>query len=91
MEEKQIQYNNSLKTFGKDDIYSKGTLQYLFDLGKKKEHIKPDEWKLVHCPKTVPQQKNRVDCGAFVCMYCYYISHDSSLDFDESIIAKFQK
>jgi hypothetical protein len=24
-------------------------------------------------------------------MYCYYISHDSCLDFDESIIAKFQK
>jgi hypothetical protein len=45
----------------------------------------------VLCAKTVPQQKNRVKCGAFVCMYCYYISHDSCLDFDESIIAKFQK
>jgi hypothetical protein len=38
-----------------------------------------------------PQKKNRVDCGAFVCIFCYYISHDSCSDFDESIIAKLQK
>ncbi len=67
----------------------KGTLQYLYDLGKKKEHIKPDKWKLVRCAETVPQQKNRVACGAFVCMYLYYVSYDSCLDLDESIIAKF--
>jgi Ulp1 family protease len=90
MEEKQIQYYDSLKIFGKDDKYLKGTLGYSYDLDKKKEHIKPDEWKLVRCTKTVPQHKNRV-CGAFICMYCYCISHDSCLDFDESIIAKFQK
>jgi hypothetical protein len=66
-------------------------LQYLYDLDEKKEHIKSVEWKLVLCAKTVPQQKNRVDCGAFVCIFCYYTSHDSCLDFDESIIAKFQK
>jgi hypothetical protein len=90
MEEKRIQYD-SLNGFGKDDKYLKGTLRYLYDLDKKKEHIKPDKWKLVLCAKTVPQQKNRVNCGAFVCMYCYYISHDNCLDFDESIIAKFQK
>jgi hypothetical protein len=69
----------------------KVTLRYLYDSDEKKEHIKPDKWKLVHCTKTVPHQKNRVDCGAFVYMYCYYVSHDSCLDFDESIIAKFQK
>jgi hypothetical protein len=45
----------------------------------------------VLCAKTVPQQKNRVDCVAFVCIFCYYISHDICLDFNESIIAKFRK
>ncbi len=45
----------------------------------------------MHCADTVPQQKNNFNCGAFVCMYCYYISHDSCLDFYESIIAEFQK
>ncbi len=90
-EEKRIQYYDSLKFFGKVDIYLKGTLRYLYDLDEKKEHIKPDKWMLVHCAETVPQQKNRVDCGASVYMYCYYISHDSCLDFDESIITKFQK
>jgi Ulp1 family protease len=89
MEEKWIQYYNSLKIFGKDDKYLKGTLRFLYDSDKKKEHIKPDKWKLVHCAETVPQQKNKVNCSAFVSMYCYYISHDSCLDFDESIIAKF--
>jgi Ulp1 family protease len=35
MEEKWIQYYNSLKNFGKDDKYLKGTLQYVYDLDKK--------------------------------------------------------
>jgi Ulp1 family protease len=56
MEEKRIQYYNSLKIFGKDDKHLKGTLWYSYDLDEKKEHTKPDEWKLVHCTKTVPQQ-----------------------------------
>jgi hypothetical protein len=64
-------------------------LRYLYGSDEKKEHIKPDKWKL--CIETVHQQKNRVGCNAFVCMYCYYTSHDSCLDFDESMIAKFQK
>jgi hypothetical protein len=61
-------------------------LRYLYDLDEKEEHIKPVEWKLVLCTKTVPllHQKNRVNCGAFVCIFYYYISHDSCLDFDES-------
>jgi hypothetical protein len=42
-------------------------------------------------PETEPQPKNRVNCSALVCIFCYYMSHDSCLDFDESIIAKFQK
>ncbi len=91
MEKKQIQYYNFPKTFGKDDKYLKGNLQYLYDSDEKKEHITPDKWKLVNCAETAPQEKHRVDCGAFVCIFCYYISHDSCLDFDESIIAKFQK
>jgi Ulp1 family protease len=89
MEEKRIQYYNSFNGLGKGCKYLEGTLWYLHHSDEKKEHIKPDKWKLVLCAKTVPQQKNRVVCGAFVCMYCYYISHDSLLDFDESIIAKF--
>jgi Ulp1 family protease len=77
MEEKWIQYYDSLNGFGKDDKYLKGILWYFYDLDKKKEHIKPDKWKLVYCAKTVPQQKYRVNCGALFCMSCYYISHDS--------------
>jgi Ulp1 family protease len=91
MEEKLIQYYDSLKIFGKDDNYLKGTLRYLNDSDKKIEQIKLDEWKLVCCAETVPQRKNRFNCGAFVCMYCNYISQNSFLDFDESITAKFRK
>jgi hypothetical protein len=95
MEEKQTHYYDSYRSIGKDHIYLKGTLRYLYDLDKKKEHIKPDEWKLVlfaeTVPETVPQQKNKANYGAFVCIFCDYISHDICLVFDESIIAKFQK
>jgi Ulp1 family protease len=81
MEEKQIQYYNSLNGVGKGHNYLKSTLRYLYDSDEIKEHIKPVEWKLVLCAETVPQQKNRVNCGAFDCIFCYYISHDSCLDF----------
>ncbi len=91
MEEKHIHYYDSYRDIGKDHKHSKGTLRYLNDLDKKKEHIKPDKWKLVLWAKTVQQQKNRVDCGAFVYIFYYYISHNSCSDFDESIIAKLQK
>jgi Ulp1 family protease len=91
MEEKRINYYDSYRDIGKDHTYLEGTLRYLHDLDEKKEHIKPDKWKLVLCAKTLPQQKNRVYCGAFVCIFSYYTSHDSCSDFDESIIAKLQK
>jgi Ulp1 family protease len=91
MEEKRIQYYNSHNGVGKGLKYFEGTLWYLYYSDEEKEHIKPVKWKLVLCAKTVPQQKNRVDYGAFVCIFCYYISHDSCLGFDESIIANVQK
>jgi Ulp1 family protease len=49
--------DNHWACFGKDDPYLKGSLGYLYDSNEKKEHIKPDIWKLVHCTETVPQQK----------------------------------
>jgi Ulp1 family protease len=39
MEEKQIQYYNSLNCVGKGHKYFEGTLQYLYDLDEKKEPI----------------------------------------------------
>ncbi len=42
MEEKQVQYYDSLNGAGKGHKYClKGTWQYLYDLDEKKEHIKP--------------------------------------------------
>jgi hypothetical protein len=55
MEEKQIQYYDYLSGVGKGHKYLEGTLLYLYDSDKKKEHIKPDKWKLVLCARTVPQ------------------------------------
>ncbi len=76
MEEKRIQYFDSLKIFGKDDKYLKGALRYLYDLDEKKEHIKPDEWKLVHCAKTVPLNR-KIELTAvhlFACISTYQIT-----------------
>jgi Ulp1 family protease len=41
MEEKQIQYYDSLNGVGKGHPYLEGTLGYLYDLDEKKEHISP--------------------------------------------------
>ncbi len=55
---KAIHYYDSYRGVGKDHKYLEGTLRYLYDLDEKKEHIKPVEWKLELCAKTVPKHKN---------------------------------
>ena len=71
IEKRRIQSHDSLNGVGKGHKNLKGSLWYLYDLDEIKEHIKPVKWKLVLCAKTVPQQKNRVDYGAFVCIFWY--------------------
>jgi Ulp1 family protease len=69
IEKRRIQSHDSLNGVGKGHKYLKGSLRYLYDWDEKKEHIKPVKWKIVLCAETVPQQKNRVDYGAFVCIF----------------------
>ncbi len=66
-------------------------LKYLIDEDKKQQRIKPDEQVLVTSTKSVPQQENIFDCGAFICMFAYFISQDASLLSNQADVTSFQK
>jgi Ulp1 family protease len=64
-------------------------LRYLVDEDKGQRHIKHDEWALVTSIESVPQQENTFDCGAFICMFGYFISQDASLVFNQANVTSF--
>lgn len=37
-----------------------------------------------------PRQKNTYDCGVFICLFCYLISKQQPVKFDQSIIPSFR-
>jgi Ulp1 family protease len=65
IKEKRIQYYDSHAVgAGKENMNI--ILKYLIDEDKGQQHIKPDEWALVTSTKSLPQQENTFDCGAFI-------------------------
>ena len=64
-------------------------LQYLVDEDKGQRHVKPEEWALVTSTKSVLKQKNTSDCGAFICMFGYFISQDASSLFNQKDVTSF--
>jgi hypothetical protein len=46
---------------------------------------------LVPSTETVPKQENTIDCGAFICMFGYFISQDASLEFSQADVTNFLK
>jgi len=92
MQEKRIQYLDSLGSAGKH--YLKTIFQYLKDehMDKKKEAL-PDaeKWTLESCNDTVPRQLNGVDCGAFVCRFVDRLARNLPLDFDQRDMSDFRQ
>jgi Ulp1 family protease len=66
-------------------------LWYLVDEDKGQGHVIREEWALVPSTETVPKQENKIDCGAFICMFGYFISQDASLEFSQADVANFRK
>jgi hypothetical protein len=90
MMEKRILYYDS-HAVGAGKEHMKNILKYLIDEDEGQHCIKPDEWALVTSTKSVPQQENTFDCGAFICMFGYFISQDASLLFNQANVTSFQK
>jgi Ulp1 family protease len=88
MKEKQIQYYDS-NSVGAGKSHMDSVLQYLVDEDKGQRCVKPEEWALVTSTESVPKQKNTFDCGAFICMFGYFISQDASLLFNQKRCHKF--
>ncbi len=53
--------------------------------------MKQEEWALVPSTETIPKQENTIDCGAFICMFGYFISQDASLEFSQADVTSFRK
>jgi Ulp1 family protease len=88
MKEKRIQYYDSL-SIGAGKKYMDSILQYLVDEDKEQGCVKKDEWRLVLSNESVPKQENKSDCGAFICMFSYFISQDASLEFTQDNVTSF--
>ena len=59
-------------------------------LKQKKVLGKKSKWSLYLNDGATPQQKNSYDCGVFICLFCYLISKQQPVKFDQSIIPSFQ-
>jgi sentrin-specific protease 1 len=90
MKEKQIQYYDSLSV-GAGNSQLNSVLQYLVDEDKGQGCVKPKEWALVTSTENVPKEENSSDCGAFICMFGYFISQDPSLLFHQEDVTSFRK
>jgi Ulp1 family protease len=90
MKEKQIQYYDSL-SIGADKKYMDSILQYLVDEDKGQGRVKKEEWTLVPSNDSVPKQENKSDCGAFICIFGYFISQDTSLEFTQENVTSFRE
>ncbi len=64
-------------------------LQYLGDEDKGQGCVKRKEWTLVPSTESDPKQGNQSDCGAFICIFGYFISQDASLEFSQANITNF--
>jgi hypothetical protein len=90
MNEKWIQYYDS-HAVGAGNSHMNDVLRYLVDEDKGQGRKKREEWALVPSTETVPKQENTIDCGAFICMFGYFISQDASWEFSQANVANFQK
>ncbi len=90
MKEKQIQYYDyDSNSVGAGKRHMDIILKYLVNEDRRQHHIKRDEWALVTSTKSVPQQENTFDCGAFICIFGYFISQDASLVFNQANVTSF--
>jgi hypothetical protein len=90
IKEKRIQYYDSLSV-DTGNIYMNDVLQYLVDEDKGQGCVKSEEWTLVPSKESVPKQENWSDCGAFICMFGYFISQDASLECTQDDVTSFRE
>ena len=71
--------------------------RYLVDEALDKKPGEPDiatKWAhaaLVPKRRTVPQQRNGVDCGVFMCMFCTYLAQQRAIDFTRADMPHFRR
>ncbi len=90
MKEKRIQYYESTSV-GAGNSQMNAVLRYLVDEDKGQGCVKPKEWVLVSSTESVPKQENTSNCGAFICIFGYFISQDAALVFSQANVASFRK
>ncbi len=56
---------------------------------KKSPRKKKSTWSLYLNDGQTPRQKNTHNCGVFICLFCYPISKQQPVKFDQSIIPSF--
>ena len=90
MKQKRVEYFDSI--FKSGDNIMKNIIRYLKDeyMDKKKETLDISEWKMINHDH-IPKQVNTSDCGAFMSVYCNYLSLGQSLTFSKKDMSYFRK
>ncbi len=57
---------------------------------KKRSSKNKSKWSLYLNDGQTPWQKNTYNCGVFICLFCYLISKQKPVKFDQSIIPSFR-
>jgi hypothetical protein len=66
-------------------------LQYLVDEDKGLGGVKKEKWRLLPSNEIVPKQKIWSNCGAFICMFGYFISQEAYLEFTQDNVTSFRE
>ena len=90
--QRSIHYYDSCHAEKDEQIQRLKNIEHFMDdfETKKRSSEKKFKWSLHLNDGETPQQKNTYDCGEFICLFCYLISKQQPVKFDQSIIPSFQ-
>ena len=94
MQERRIQYLDSLGGKGMAPHYVEAIFRYLEDEHQDKKNSplpNKEEWTRETCTATIPKQLNGCDCGAFVCMFIDRLARGLPMDFGQQDIYYFRR
>ena len=90
--QRSIHYYDSCHAEKDEQIQRLKIIQRLWMILKPKKgpRKKKSKWSLHLNDGATPQQKNSYDCSVFICLFCYLISKQQPVKFDQSIIPSFR-
>lgn len=88
IKEKSIKYYDSIG--GQNDALMTKLAEYLQFEHLQKKKVALDTCWVMENVRNIPQQKNRHDCGVFICMYAEYVTRNRPIAFEQQHMQYFR-